>query len=133
MLFLGANFSGFAQGDLVVARDAFATSYTDWPSAAAWLGQVETPHLAAAGDPGLSTPAVLRAADELGERFGAFNDGECKSLKRTLLEMEDARAPGRVRLADFYSKGLHSHWNFDEKPEKPDFYSKGLHSHWNFD
>merc|ERR1719361_2659801 len=31
--------------------------------------------------------------------------------------MEDTRMAGRVRLADFYAKGLHNHWHFEEKAD----------------
>jgi len=62
-------------------------------------------------------PALLKVVDEIGKHFGEFNDRECKNLKDTFYQLEDKRMVGRVSLSDFYRKGLHSHWNFNEKAD----------------
>jgi len=38
-------------------------------------------------------------------------------LKNTFLSMRSSKVAGRVRLAEFYKMGLHSHWQFTEKKE----------------
>jgi hypothetical protein len=54
---------------------------------------------------------------EIGERYGRFQDMECRQLKDWLIEVEDTSVggAGRVRLADFYGKALHDgKWQFSE-------------------
>lgn len=58
-----------------------------------------------------------RLIDAIGERYAAFNDKDCSKLKRTLLDMESPKRIGRVRLSDFYSKGLYTNWEFTEKKD----------------
>merc|ERR1719287_282405 len=49
----------------------------------------------------LSFAMLVKVAETIGERFGKFQDAECKGLKASLVKMED-RGSGRVRLSDFY-------------------------------
>jgi hypothetical protein len=54
---------------------------------------------------------------EIGERYGRFQDIECRQLKDWLMEVEDASVggAGRVRLADFYGRALNDgKWQFSE-------------------
>jgi hypothetical protein len=54
---------------------------------------------------------------EIGERYGRFQDTECRMLKDWLVEIEDTSigGAGRVRIADFYGKALHDgKWQFSE-------------------
>merc|ERR1719460_725253 len=46
---------------------------------------------------------------EIGERFGHFQDIECRQLKDWLVEAEDTGVggAGRVRISDFYGKAVH--------------------------
>jgi|Transcript_14485 hypothetical protein len=45
---------------------------------------------------------------EIGDRYGRYQDVECRQLKNTLVEVEDpgVGGAGRVRLADFYGRAL---------------------------
>jgi len=62
--------------------------------------------------------ATTRVVEEIGERFGSFNDRECRALKSILVGMETTRRPGRVALSDFYKEGMtQSYWSFNEKVE----------------
>jgi len=54
-----------------------------------------------------------RVVDQISEKFGRFQDGECKRLKSALVE-HDVRGTGRVPLSDFYSRGLTGTWQFQE-------------------
>merc|ERR1719316_1108124 len=56
---------------------------------------------------------VARAAERVGERFGAFQDQECRQIKASLLKMEE-RGTGRVPLAEFYKPAVDGHWQFQE-------------------
>mmetsp|Transcript_74929 Transcript_74929/g.117230 ORF Transcript_74929/g.117230 Transcript_74929/m.117230 type:complete len:572 (-) Transcript_74929:58-1773(-) len=54
---------------------------------------------------------------EIGERYGRFQDIECRQLKDWLVEVEDTSVggAGRVRMADFYGKALKDgKWQFSE-------------------
>jgi len=54
---------------------------------------------------------------EIGERYGRFQDIECREMKDLLVASEDPSVggAGRVRIADFYNKALNEgHWQFTE-------------------
>jgi hypothetical protein len=54
---------------------------------------------------------------EIGERYGRFQDIECRQLKDWLVEVEDTSVggAGRVRIADFYGRALNDgKWQFSE-------------------
>merc|ERR1719198_655825 len=54
---------------------------------------------------------------EIGERYGRFQDIECRQFKDWLLTVEDSSVggAGRVRLSDFYGKALNEgKWQFSE-------------------
>eukprot|EP00429_Kryptoperidinium_foliaceum_P067020 CAMPEP_0176069866 /NCGR_PEP_ID=MMETSP0120_2-20121206/34886_1 /TAXON_ID=160619 /ORGANISM="Kryptoperidinium foliaceum, Strain CCMP 1326" /LENGTH=552 /DNA_ID=CAMNT_0017403505 /DNA_START=104 /DNA_END=1759 /DNA_ORIENTATION=- len=55
----------------------------------------------------------LRVLSAITERYGLWQDSECKSLKEKLLPLED-QGSGRVHLADFYSASLGGAWQFSE-------------------
>merc|ERR1719183_2265051 len=56
---------------------------------------------------------VARAAERVGERFGNFQDQECRQIKASLLQMEE-RDTGRVPLAEFYKPAIGGQWQFQE-------------------
>merc|ERR1719316_2580651 len=56
---------------------------------------------------------VARVAERIGERFGSFQDQECKNIRASLHSMEEA-GTGRVRLSDFYKPASHGQWMFTE-------------------
>lgn len=63
---------------------------------------------------------VTGLVEELGDRYGPWQDGECRDLKSKLLKIEDrgAGGAGRVHIADFYNSALnHGHWQFSESVE----------------
>merc|ERR1719277_422352 len=67
-------------------------------------------------DAGANFTTVSHIVAVIGARYSSLNDRECRELKHTLLSMKKrAQVAGRVRLADFYKIGLHSHWNLAEK------------------
>jgi len=71
---------------------------------------------ASTGDCGrLDFNAATRVVEEIGEQYRSFNEHECEDLSSTLLQSESE--PGKVKLSDFYSAGLHGSWNFTETPE----------------
>lgn len=56
---------------------------------------------------------VAKTAETVGERFGTFQDHECKDIKAALVKMEEAGS-GRVRLSDFYTPVHEGAWQFQE-------------------
>merc|ERR1719335_1152456 len=78
-------------------------------------------HLRLGGTSGtkkLDFKTTARIVEEVGERYGDFNDFECLALKNTLIEIEDEAKPGMVRLSDFYNFGSNqTYWNFRENVE----------------
>jgi len=61
----------------------------------------------------LDFPAATRVVEEIGEKYGPFNDGLCQDLKATLMRSEDGQS-GLVPLSDFYAEGVKGSWNFSE-------------------
>jgi len=61
----------------------------------------------------LDFPSATRVVEEIGEKYGPFNDGLCQDLKSTLMRSEDGHT-GLVPLSDFYSEGVKGSWNFSE-------------------
>lgn len=63
---------------------------------------------------------VAMLVEETGDRYGRWQDYECRILKDSLVEIEDqgAGGAGRVRLADFYNANLNNgKWQFTESVE----------------
>jgi len=56
---------------------------------------------------------VARIAERVGERFGRFQDLECKQIRSSLYAIEES-GTGRVRLSDFYKPALDGSWQFQE-------------------
>ncbi|CAE7596208.1 HERC4 [Symbiodinium natans] len=57
--------------------------------------------------------AATQIVEEIGERYGRWQDSECRDLKSLLVKYEHADT-GRVLLKDFYSAALGGQWQFSE-------------------
>jgi len=57
--------------------------------------------------------AATKIVEEIGERYGRWQDSECRDLKSMLVKHEHA-ATGRVLLKDFYGAALGGQWQFSE-------------------
>jgi len=87
----------------------------DWAEVQAWMhGIQEKLYPSAPGKMSLSFDAVSRVVEEIGANYGAYNKKECAKLKYELLDVESKKA-GRVRLTEFYKKGLKGVFEFNEK------------------
>jgi len=63
---------------------------------------------------------VMSVVEEVGDRYGHFQNAECLTIKNHLLEIEEkgAGGAGRVRLADFYKARLYNgRYEFAESAE----------------
>merc|ERR1719219_2952042 len=56
---------------------------------------------------------IMSVIEQVGERFGRFQNQECLDLKESLVKLEEFDGSGRVRLGDFYS----GQWHFTESVE----------------
>merc|ERR1719384_983368 len=58
---------------------------------------------------------VDNVVKEINERFGQFQDRECKNLKQQLLALEDPDCPGHVSISKFHGSALNrDKWQFTE-------------------
>merc|ERR1719325_479859 len=57
--------------------------------------------------------ATTKIVEEIGERYGRWQDAECHDLKATLIKMEEP-GTGRVPLKRFYGDALDGAWQFTE-------------------
>jgi len=59
---------------------------------------------------------MTNVVEEIGERFGQFQDGECKQMKSKLIKLGD-QSIGRVPLPDFYRSSIEgTTFEFQESP-----------------
>lgn len=110
----GGTYNALVASEVEPEMIYFASQYTDWPIVLDFMKQIEAPFVNASEDGTLSFKDVTRVVDEVAKQFGSLNDRECHALKASLMNIEDSKQ-GRVKLSDFYRKGLHSHWEFNEK------------------
>lgn len=63
---------------------------------------------------------IAGLVEEVGDRYGRWQDYECRQIKDMLVDIEDPGpgGAGRVRIADFYDQYLnHGKWQFTESVE----------------
>merc|ERR1719166_551666 len=104
-----------------IRRDEKAISvvYPQWPQSQKFTRDMQRSAIAAAGPSPhfsngmLSFAASLQIVEEIGERFGGWQDYECRDVKAALLKLEDP-GTGRVPLKRFYSGSNDSAWQFTE-------------------
>ncbi|CAK0904362.1 unnamed protein product [Prorocentrum cordatum] len=114
--FLVANkFSAETPEEVHKKQQIFASKYKDWDAAKDWFA-ANIMESSASPDGRYDIRTTSRMAVTMGEKYHELNDLECKSLKSTMLELEDRKA-GRVQLSAFYNRSMHSHWRFTEKAE----------------
>jgi hypothetical protein len=112
---LGGNFSMKDPEGVRKAHVAFVRQVKDWSRVQEWMQEVrEEVHPTVSGAPALDFAGAGKVVEAISERYGTYNEKECKILKSELLSVESQRA-GRVRLSEFYKKGLQGVFEFNEK------------------
>jgi len=112
-----AGRGSISSAEVAAQLAAVASDYPGWHDTQKFTQQVRTSVVASkAGDAdfapdGLSFNAVTQIVEEIGERYGRWQDGECKDLKRLLVESEH-EGSGRVLIQDFYGSALSGNWQF---------------------
>jgi len=107
-------------GSLSLIRQRIQKIYPAWPETQLFLREVRAQqsqhkHFYSRAD-------VEDIVEQVGDRYGHFQDKECHALKSSLLALEDAtigtNGSGRVRIADFYGSALNDgNWQFVETTE----------------
>jgi len=110
------NFSAEDMMELHYKKQIFGRQYAGYREVTAWLNELVDRRMTPMRTGRLNFTAVSNIASEVGETFYAFNDMECRSLKKILQGLEGKKA-GRVRLSAFYNASLYSHWRFNEKAD----------------
>jgi len=112
---LGANASAVVPQKLLATLGRMDRFYPNWPEVQKFLQGVRQE--VAPGRERLTFESTIAVVEEAGERFGRWQDSECRQLKDDLLQLEEVPGSGRVRLADFYNAALHQgKWQFRESP-----------------
>jgi len=106
-----------------IKRDeiAIAEVYPQWPQSQKFTRDVQRSVIAVAGSSPhfsngmFSFTAALQIVEEIGDKFGSWQDYECRDLKAALVKLEDP-GTGRVPLKRFYSGALGGggQWQFTE-------------------
>lgn len=87
--------------------------YPTWKETRKWIREVRNEVVSAHPESRNSFSATLQVVEEIGERYGRWQDKECIELKDSLLKLEQ-RGTGRVPLASFYEAALNGQWQFGE-------------------
>merc|ERR1719379_178892 len=113
---LGGNFTVKGQAGVLRAHKIFTDKVRGWDTVQDWMHNIQLEVAPASADHSLNFSSATRVVEEIGRRYGTYNDAECNTLKTELLQIESTKA-GRVRLAEFYKKGLSGVFEFNEKLE----------------
>mmetsp|Transcript_144102 Transcript_144102/g.268443 ORF Transcript_144102/g.268443 Transcript_144102/m.268443 type:complete len:581 (-) Transcript_144102:78-1820(-) len=112
----GGNFESNDAERTRLALNYFSENQTkSWGEMQEWLKDLQASvRPAQSGNLLLDFDQILQLVYETAERYGILNDRECGRLKSELLSIEAPKA-GRVRLPEFYKKGLAGVFEFNEK------------------
>eukprot|EP00931_Biecheleriopsis_adriatica_P086868 TRINITY_DN6142_c0_g2_i1.p1 TRINITY_DN6142_c0_g2~~TRINITY_DN6142_c0_g2_i1.p1 ORF type:complete len:567 (+),score=136.57 TRINITY_DN6142_c0_g2_i1:73-1773(+) len=119
MTFFIAGVQQMSADALMRKKQDLGRSYPGWHATRKFASQIRAGHVssrAAEADFASDNISFKGAADvveEIGERYGRWQDSECRDLKRSLLDMEH-ESRGQVLLKDFYGAALNGQWAFSE-------------------
>jgi len=113
---LGSNFSEVTPRMMRNMQARIHEVYPTWQATKKWVGEVHqevrnSPNLA--GMPANSFEFSTKVLEEIGDRYGRWQNSECVDLKTSLLTLE-AGGTGRVPLDVFYGSALKGNWQFSE-------------------
>merc|ERR1719464_479106 len=96
------------------ARRAINTVYPTWNVTQKFVRDTYQEVVISNASNAIGFADVVRVAEEIGERYGRWQDAECRELQDTLAHYGD-QTTGRVRLTDFYAGAVNDgHWEFSE-------------------
>merc|ERR1719410_2882496 len=96
-------------------RESVLEVYPKWPETAKFVRDVRREVLdrSDANPHALKFSDTMKVVEEIGERYGRWQDRECHELKHDLLKLEN-QGTGRVLLKDFYGAAAAGTWKFSE-------------------
>jgi hypothetical protein len=112
---LSLDFGVLSKQEFELNANDILEIYPTWPDTEVFVAEVRNNVLADVeiGER-TSWNSTLKVLEEVGERYGRWQNKECHDLKRTLLKMEKA-GTGRVPLEIFYADALsNTSWQFME-------------------
>merc|ERR1719382_1641270 len=111
---LGGNISAMPAAEVHSSARAIAQVYPTWPHTQEWVRAVYDEAIPHDRREAVTFDDVVGVVEEVGERYGRWQNTECLDLKSKLGGYGDT-VTGRVRLADFYSGAVRDgHWQFTE-------------------
>jgi hypothetical protein len=111
---LGTNFTSMEPKGVTQLHAQIKESYPTWPHTQKFLREVQE-FTSPAKREELSYEHVASIVEEVGERYGRWQDNECQDLKKDLVLAEDKQKGGRVRMSDFYGMAVkQGKWQFGE-------------------
>jgi len=87
--------------------------YPTWNETKKWIHEVRKEVVSSSPEARTAFDTAVRVVEEIGDRYGRWQDQECVQLKESLLKYE-LRDTGRVPLATFYDAALNGQWQFSE-------------------
>ena len=89
-----------------IASDAdMIATYPGWQDTQEFVRDIKREKMRTEHGSTPSFPLMQNVVEEVGERFGRFQDAECRQMKDQLVALND-HGLGRVQLADFYRPAL---------------------------
>jgi len=120
MIFIqGRSVSDTNPEQLATEKASISDSYPGWKATQKFARQVQSGIVASKAtetdfvDGQFTFKAMSAVVEEIGERYGRWQDAECRDLKTDLMKIEN-HGTGRVLLKDFYGAGLSGSWQFSE-------------------
>merc|ERR1719436_1673740 len=111
---LGGNISAMSPFQVHRAFAAIDRVYPKWNETRQFVRDVYTEVAPANSSSAMGFADVVQVAEEVGERYGRWQDAECRDLKDTLARYGD-QTTGRVRLTEFYASNVNDgHREFSE-------------------
>jgi len=111
---LGKNHSLMTPAEIQFTHSRIHLSYPTWPETQKFVRGVRQEVLGKReGNAAFSFDETTEVVEKIGDRYGRWQDSECKDLKKSLIKMED-QGTGRVLLKDFYGSALAGQWQFSE-------------------
>jgi hypothetical protein len=109
---LGINLSTKSVNEVQNQISDLPQAYPEWHKTQKFVREVQTSVAPQRNE--FTYENVATVVEEIGERYGRWQDSECRGLKDDLVAIEDA-GTGRVRVSDFYRSALRDgKWQFSE-------------------
>jgi len=119
LFIMGKNVSVLTPEIVKEERDGIEEVYPAWPESQKFshgvMNEVLTANKgdAAFAQDKITFNATAKIVEEIGERYGRWQDVECHDLKGALMKMEEP-GTGRVPLKKFYGDAMDGAWQFTE-------------------